>query len=207
VDRDTRHGGLQAARVEHTGQHDWSLRQQRWVDVQPGQLYELTGWVRVRGEGNTTLCVTLRDGRQAVTGWNFAGQTAHADDDWQRLHSRFAVPPGTAALQVRLIGTGPATIWFDDAALERTGRLEDFRADDLPPALRLSNATLDVTFRPADGTFAVVDRRGAASWRQRAGGPLCVTGARKIAGRLRLQLLDPERHPRRPRYPARATLS
>jgi len=57
LDRDVKHGGLQAVRVEHRGPHDWSLGQERWLDVQPGQIYELAGWVRVRGRG-VRLCLS-----------------------------------------------------------------------------------------------------------------------------------------------------
>ena len=63
----------QAARIEHAGIGDWSLAQQRMLEVKPGQIYELSGWVRVQGRGDATLCVTLRDAGDKVTDWVFAG--------------------------------------------------------------------------------------------------------------------------------------
>ena len=76
LDRQQRHGGTQALRIEYTGQRDWSLGQQRSLEVKPEQIYELSGWVRVQGRGDTTLCVTLRDTGGNITEWVFAGQTA-----------------------------------------------------------------------------------------------------------------------------------
>jgi hypothetical protein len=191
LDRDVKHSGLQAIRVEHTGQRDWSLGQQRWLKVEPGQIYTLTGWVRLKGDGSTTLCVTLRDRKQTVTDWTFAGRTSRATDGWRRLESRFVIPPGTGALQARLIGNGPGTIWFDDASLELTGTVSGFHAGNLPPSLGLSNSSLEVTFQPGDASFVIVDRRSKYSWRQRGGGMLIVTQARKTGAGLSLSLMDP----------------
>ena len=73
LDAHQRHGGAQAARIEHAGIGDWSLAQQRMLEVKPGQIYELSGWVRVQGRGDATLCVTLRDAGDKVTDWVFAG--------------------------------------------------------------------------------------------------------------------------------------
>src|ERR1035437_9430592 len=49
LDTVERHGGDQALRIEHTGRGDWSLRHSLDLKVQPGEIYELTAWVRVRG--------------------------------------------------------------------------------------------------------------------------------------------------------------
>jgi hypothetical protein len=192
LDRDAKRGGRQAVRVEHTGKRDWSLAQERWLEVEPGQIYELAGWVRVQGEGSATLSVILRDSKQKVLDWSFAGRTVHETKDWRALRSRFVVPPGTAAMQARLIGYGPATVWFDDASLATTGTLEGLRVRDLPEFVELSNASLKVTFRPAEATFSVTDLRNKTSWHQRAGGgPLIVTEAKKTDAGLHLGLIDP----------------
>jgi hypothetical protein len=67
-------------------------------------------------------------------------------------------------------------------------------AAELPESLTLASAQLEVTFRPADATFAVTDRRGPTptAWRQRPGGPLTVLEARQAGDGLHLTLLDPE---------------
>jgi hypothetical protein len=191
VDQDMNHGGHQAVRIEHTGKNDWSLSQQRWIDAKPGQIFELGGWVRVEGEGSATLCVTLRNEKQEVTDWSFAERTARATGAWRELRSRFVVPPGTAAMQVRLIGVGPSKVWFDDAWLVASGTLEALRSGKLPKSLSLDNKALELTFHPAEGTFAALDRRSGAVWRQRPGSALVVIEAKKTATGLDLGLLDP----------------
>ena len=45
------------------------------LPVKPGQIYELSGWVRLQGRGDTTLCVTLRDADDQVTDWSSPGKT------------------------------------------------------------------------------------------------------------------------------------
>ena len=83
VERQERHGGAAAARIEHTGQRDWSLSQKNFLAVKPAQVYELSGWVRVQGTGNTTLCVTLFDAAHKATDWMYGGQTSMATDEWR----------------------------------------------------------------------------------------------------------------------------
>jgi hypothetical protein len=191
IDRSDAHGGRQAVRIEHAGERDWSLNQKRWVDVRPGQLFELTGWVKVAGDGDATLCVTLRDRKDSVLDWSFAPRTAKAGSDWKLLRSRFVVPAGAARLQARLIGHGRATVRFDDAGLTPAGSLDALRKGPLPESLALSNPALEVAFRPADATFRLTDRRNKTVWGQRPGGPLIVTAATKTDDRLDLELLDP----------------
>ena len=164
LDPQQRHGGAQAARIEHTGSEDWSLAQQRSLEVKPGQIYALGGWVRVTGQGDTTLCVTLRDASEKVTDWVFAGQTTGATEGWRLLRSRFVVPPGSKTVQARLIGHGPATVWFDDARLVLQGSVDEMRRKDLPATLRAENRFLDVVLRTADGSLSVTDRRSGRCW-------------------------------------------
>jgi hypothetical protein len=191
LDRDQRHGGAQAVRVEHSGQQDWSLAQNKWLPAEPGQLYELTGWVRLQGKGDATLCVTLRDGDEKVTEWIFAGQTMRATDDWRLLRSRFVVPQGTKSFQARLIGTGPATIWFDDGRLTLQGSIDELRRKDLPETLRVENRLLAVVLHTADGTLTVTDRRSGRQWKQWARTPVIVLDAKQAHGGFELSLLDP----------------
>jgi len=189
LDGDVRHGGSRAVRIDHRGQEDWSLSQQQARKVEPGEIYELSAWVRVRGAGSTTLCVTPRDGNGKVTDWVFAGQTAQAGDDWQLLRSRFVVPPGVKTMLPRLIGHGPATVWLDDARLHLEGSVDDLRAEDMPETLQASNGLLEVALRVADGTLTVVDRRTNRRWAQQAQRRITVLGAKAIEGGFELRLL------------------
>ncbi len=191
LDAAARHSGAQGVHIEYPGTQDWSLGQQRWLPVQPGQIYELRGWIRIEGEGSATLCVTLRDAQQKVTDWSFAGRTARSSPAWKPLAARFVVPPGSAAMQVRLIGSGPAQVWFDDAALRLVGSLDALRKPNLPESLSLGNSTVEVEFRPSQGTFRLRDRRSGTVWPQRPGGSLVVLEAGRQGDALAIGLLDP----------------
>jgi hypothetical protein len=141
LDSGLRHGGRNSLRIEHTGPRDWSLQQEKPLPVKPGQIYQLSGWVRVQGEGNTTLCVTLRDAQDQVTDWAFGAASSRETPGWRELRSRFMIPPGTKTMLPRLIGDGPATIWLDDAVLTLAGSLDTLRAKNLPESVQVSSPT------------------------------------------------------------------
>jgi len=169
LDTEQVHGGRQSVRIEHTGSRDWSFQQAHGLEVKPGEIYELSGWVRLEGEGDATLCVTLRDPQDEVISWTFGGQTTRATDQWRRLRSRFVIPPSAAAIRPRLTGNGPATVWFDDALLQRVGTLDEMRSGDLPDTLAASTPLLEATLHTDDGRLSVVDRRAGKQWVGRAG--------------------------------------
>ena len=191
LDGQERHGGAHAVRVEHVGKEDWSLAQQRSLEVQPGQIYELSGWVRVRGRGDTTLCVVLRDAADKVIDWSFAGQTAGASEGWRLLRCKFIVPAGAKTMQPRLIGNGPATVWFDDASLTLQGSVDQARRKDLPATLQAESRFLDVVLQTADGTLRITDRRCGRHWTQWPRNPLVVLDAGVVESGFHLAMLDP----------------
>jgi hypothetical protein len=191
LDPDNPHGGRNSLRVEHTGSEDWSVQQQKRIDVAPRQIYELEGWLRVKGEGTTSLSVILYGEKDKVLDWSFGGQTIGATDDWRPVRSRFIVPEGATAIVARLIGNGPATVWLDDARLALAGSLEEMRAKNLPEKLTASSPALEVTLRAADATLDVTDRRSGRVWKQQASSPLVVLDARPADAGFDLRLLEP----------------
>jgi hypothetical protein len=60
LDEQVRHGGKTAIRIEHNNAQDWSLAQEKRLNVKPGEVYELSGWLRTHGEGEVSLS-TSRD--------------------------------------------------------------------------------------------------------------------------------------------------
>ncbi|MHC4460698.1 MAG: glycoside hydrolase [Planctomycetota bacterium] len=191
IDTRLSHGGQRSARIEHSGQRDWSFHQERLLPVKPGQIYELSGWVRVEGEGTTTLSVTLHGANDQVMDWSFGADSAQATDKWHKLHSRFIVPSGAKTILPRLIGDGPASVWLDDATLMLVGTLEQLRAKEPPETFRAANALLEVTFRTADATLSVVDRRTGRKWVQRPVANMIVLDAKGSGGGFALRLLEP----------------
>ena len=190
LDSGLRHGGRQSLRIEHTGSRDWSLQQAKPLPVKPGEIYQLSGWVRLQGEGSTTLCVTLRDAKDQVTDWMFGAATSKQTPGWRQLRSRFVIPPGTKTMLPRLIGDGPATVWLDDAVLTLTGALSALRAKNLPESVKISSPILEVTLRMADGTFSVLDRRTNRTWSQQASGNVAVLDAQPARDGWNLRLLE-----------------
>ena len=178
LDAERVHGGKQALRVEHTGSQDWSFPQQRKLDVQPDQIYELTGWLWVEGGGDATLSVILYDAQSNAIDWSYGGQTVKAADRWQPVRSRFLIPRGAATIVPRLMGTGPATVWLDDADLKLAGSVQQMRKAELPAKLTIANPVLEVTLQTADGTLAVTDRRTKQTWQQHADAPIIVLDAK-----------------------------
>ncbi|MCX6926951.1 MAG: carbohydrate binding domain-containing protein, partial [Verrucomicrobia bacterium] len=192
LDTAERHGGAQTLRIQHTGRLDWSLKHSLELKVQPGDIYELTAWVRVRGAGTATLGVVTRDATGKTLDWAYAGRSTAETKGWRVLRSRFVVPPGATTIWTRLIGDGPATVWCDDFFLTWQGSLAALRGSGLPTAVTLSNAAMEVTLQTSDGTFAVRDHRTNRTWSQRADGAhLVVLDARADGGAIDLRLLDP----------------
>ncbi len=191
LDSRERHSGVRAIRIEHRGDRDWSLAQTLRLDVNPGEIFELSAWVRLQGNGNATLGVVTRDANGQVLSWDYGGRTEHKTKTWVPLRTRFIIPNSVASIQCRLIGYGPATTWLDDAVLTRKGNLSMLRNKDLPATLTVQNNVLEVTLHTANGAIGIKDRRGDRYWAQRGDeSPLVVLDAKVAAGDLEVRLLD-----------------
>ncbi|MCX8155941.1 MAG: glycoside hydrolase [Verrucomicrobiae bacterium] len=160
------HAGQAALRLEHTGEQDWCLEPQVRLQVQPGEVYEYTAWLKLPEEGNASLCVSTWDAQGQVVDWSFANAPARRGSAWQLVRSRLVVPPGVTQLQPRLIGYGPARLWVDDFVLEYRTNVLAMRPANLPASFQIQNRRLTVQLNTADATFHVEDRRTGQIWRQ-----------------------------------------
>lgn len=191
LDTARKHGGRQAIRVEHTGTQDWSFSQSQRLNVQPEQIYELSGWLWLEGEGTASLSVILYNAQSKAIDWSYGGQTVRAAEGWQPVRSRFLIPAGAAAIVPRLMGSGPAKVWLDDAELKLAGSMREMRRTDLPARLTVSNPLLEVALQTNDGTLEVTDRRTKQTWRQRGDSPIIVLDAKPTERGFHLELLEP----------------
>ncbi len=166
-DKEVRHGGSLAARIEHTGREDWSLNSDKPLDVTAGDIFELSCWVRVSGEGNVIPCVVAYDAGGKVRDWMLGQRTVGATQDWVQIRSKFVIPKNVSSIIPRVVGNGPATVWVDDYALVRIGNIEQLRGKGGRKKLSLSNRMLTLTVDPSDGSFSVTDKRTGKVWRQR----------------------------------------
>ena len=192
IDTTDHHGGAKSLRIEHTGQKNWSLAHSLALKVQPGEIFELTAWVRVQGTGSATLGVVTRDADGKTVNWAFGGRSVHETKAWSCQRSRFIIPPGVSVIQPRLIGDGPATIWCDDFVLARQGTLAALRQPDLPAAVSIGNLAVGVTLHTADATLEVKDSRCGRIWVQRVSeSPLVVLAVKAAGQALDIRLLEP----------------
>ncbi len=186
--------GSQAVEIQHSGSQDWSFQRTKTLAVSPGEIYELTAWVRMQGDGHLDLSCTLRDQDNKVIGWTYGADQTRATkgNDWKQLRARFAIPPGGATIQPRLTGFKPATVWVDDVRLVRTGQLETTDKADLPPVVKAASDAVEIIFHTDDGRFDLLDRRTQYTWTQHLGGTYVVLEAQAVAGGVDFRLIDPE---------------
>jgi hypothetical protein len=142
----------------HTGAQDWCLWQTTPLAVSEGDIFELSGWIRTEGlSGGASYSVVLWDGAPQVMAWCFGTAGTCSDHDWQQVIAHFIIPPGCASINLRIVGCGPGTSWFDDLSLVKEGNLIDIRG----PAQEVAfgNEALAVVFNTGTAGFTVTDRR------------------------------------------------
>jgi len=191
LDIQTSHGGSNSARVEHRGKNDWSLEPPLRVPVQAGDVFGFEAWLKLENHGGSvTLCVSTHDAQGKALDWSYGGRSPHATTDWQRIRTRFIVPPGVMHIQPRLIGNGPLTLWVDDVSLEQTGSVTATRAAHLPAVLVVKHPVLEVSLNTSNATLTVLDRRSGQRFEQKpASSDMILAGATVGRDRLRLKLL------------------
>lgn len=158
------HSGQHSARIVHRGGRDWSFEPAERVPVSGGDIFELAAWARFRreGEAEATLCAATFDAEGRAIDWSYAARPIAASGEWRLVHSRVVIPEGVTAVQPRIIGHGPGTVWVDDFVFERKGRLDLPKQADLRECT-IRNAALEVTLNPRSAAFTVLDRRTSRS--------------------------------------------
>lgn len=190
LDHQEVHGGTNAVCIEHRGERDWSFEPSQRISVQPGDIYELSAWLKLQGAGHATLCVSTWDAQGRNMGWSYGDRTIRASAHWKACQSRLVVPAGVAQIQPRLIGYGPSTVWSDDYALVKLGNVSAMRGTNLPDELFLTNRTLVVGICTSNATLTVLDRRTGRQWRQHpTQTDVVVTRAQKEQERIHLDLM------------------
>ena len=185
------HGGKTAVRLEHAGANDWSFPQEARRAVQPGQIYELSGWVRIEGKGEAALSVALFDAQKEALQWSFAARSVKGPCEWRELRTRFVVPPGAVQIWPRWTGHGDVIAHFDDVTLAAQGAVNLEAVKRLPKTLSAKSEQLEVTLHPIDATLTVRDRRGNREWTQAAAANCYVLDAKAVVQGFDLRLLEP----------------
>lgn len=184
--------GAAAARIEHRGEKDWSFQRQTSLPARTDVLYELQAWVRVEGPGSLTLCASTWNKDNQALDWTYAPRQATPAQDWQLLRTRILVPADVVRIEPRLIGYGPITALVDDFKVQEIQHPGLSRRSDLPVTLVVSNASLEVSFRPDDATFSAHDLRCGREYRQTPSAlSVIVTGAYATNREFHLKLYHP----------------
>ncbi|MBN1816455.1 MAG: carbohydrate binding domain-containing protein [Sedimentisphaerales bacterium] len=166
IETEQLHQGTRSVRIEHKGDRDWGLNYQESIPVQPGDLFEYTGWIRREGAGEIILCVTAYDAKGTAIDWSLGGRMARQTGTWEQIQCSFVVSDGVAKIQPRLIGNGPATVWFDEVNMSKTGTIRDLQGKGVPVELTISNPLLKVRLDTSKAVLVVTDKRCDRSWTQ-----------------------------------------
>lgn len=113
---DVVHSGRAAAFLTYDGERDWALSNSEKLAVKPGWRLRVRGWAKSEGAGNTELAIVALAGGKTVT-WSIGGAKAKGSFDWRLLEGEATVPGGVDEVYVRWVGSGPAKLHVDDAAL------------------------------------------------------------------------------------------
>jgi hypothetical protein len=190
-DKRVSHTGDYCARIEHRGAKDWSFSPEKRLDVKPGDLFTLQGWVKIDGTGSATIGVITYDEKGKALEWTFGGRTVAGPCGWRLLRSRFVIPRNVIEIHPRLIGYRPATVWLDDVTLVKEANVIQMRPKDMPETLSISNATISLTLQTANATLSVTDKRTGQTWRQQSLDGSIVLRSAKLVDGIEMTLLHP----------------
>lgn len=193
LDGSAQHGGKSALRIEHQAAEDWNVAQQKRLPVKPGEIYELSGWVRAQGKGDIGLSVITYDGKQQALEWSYGRCSLTGSGDWQRLCSRFLIKNGAVEIVPRITGHGVIQAWVDDLSLRLVDRIELAKFGANSPPLTLRNRFLEASFSSSDGAITLTDLRNKHVWKQQVSKPLYVLSASSKEGILSATVLEPEK--------------
>jgi len=122
MDTKNLHKGRQSLRVSASKLSDTAFGQE--VEVSPGQLYRLTGWVKTRNleSHGSPVFGTFRIGKSGGRGLIAQGRNHSGDTEWTQETILFYAPlDGRVQIGLFFVGfgKGSGTVWFDAVRLEQ----------------------------------------------------------------------------------------
>ena len=109
--------------IEGRGYHDWAIRHDKRVDVEPGQVWTASAWVKYDNTQRIGLDFMAVPEGDTIPGWsNGSGWTsgyavAYGTGDWKLLEATGHIPPGAGQIYIRFSGSGKTTAWIDDVSI------------------------------------------------------------------------------------------
>lgn len=106
--------------VEPRGYQDWSLENsRRLVDVEPGEEWTASAWVKYEDTERIGLEIKALAGGETVGSWLSGFAAAYGTGGWKLLQASAVIPPGSDQIRVRLSGSGRTQAWIDNVRLRK----------------------------------------------------------------------------------------
>ena len=121
VDRDIRHGGAAAGRIECVRKRSkgtGTLEQDFRADEYRNRRIRMSAWVRAESAGRALIFIRSENAAGQVISFGNSGNQAGRGTDWRKQEVVIDVPPEATVIQMGLILGEKGKAWIDDLVLE-----------------------------------------------------------------------------------------
>jgi hypothetical protein len=178
MDTATFHSGAHSYRVVSTSSLDWSFSNTNQLPVPADSLLTIGAWVKCDSVADAEIGVVERSSDGQTVNWMAGRADCGGSHNWSFVHRTFGVTAETSTIQFRLTGSGPGTIWIDDAAVS-ISQLAIKSTEGLLP-IRLTGGGMSVLIDPSrNGAMTVAMRKSPHVWRQTTATDMTVVALRK----------------------------
>jgi len=110
--------GKRCVRISHDGERDWALSNSGRLDVQPGQVWTASAWMRCRETQGAALAIVALAGGKTLS-WDIGSEGLYGTQDWTKIEAQALIPPDCDQIYVRFVGGAKTRVWVDDVALRQ----------------------------------------------------------------------------------------
>jgi hypothetical protein len=179
VDTTIFHSGSRSYRVTSTGQQDWSFANVNQIVLPPNAIVKISAWVKSQSTTDAEIGVVEQSTDGQSIDWMADRADCGGTHDWILVHHTFAPAPDAHAIQFRLTGSGPGTVWIDDVSLSITQTI--VKVKPTLPLFHLTNPSLSITIDPSlGGALTVSETKSQNSWQQTPSSSMAVVDGKKV---------------------------
>lgn len=110
--------GSRGLRVESASDRDWAMYHNFILEVEQGEVFNFSGWLRTEDDANAQLSLILYGADGQVLNWGLGARRVHATE-WTLVESEFVVPADGVRLRFQLTGSGRGVAFFDAVQLQK----------------------------------------------------------------------------------------
>jgi len=107
-----------AAKITHSGERDFAFTNSGRLKVQPGEAYLATAFMKCQDTHSASLDIVAMSGGKVLS-WSLASDGVWGTIDWRKVEAKAFIPQGCDEIYVRVTGSGQATVWIDEVALQK----------------------------------------------------------------------------------------